>query len=317
MCEDNVLLSFVIPCYRSEHTIKKVINEIIETVAVRPGYDYEIIAVNDCSPDRVLDVLRSEARSNNKIKIVNLVKNMGKHTAVLAGYSFVKGSYVINLDDDFQSPVNEMWKLLDPVMRDECDVAMAEYENRKETLWKRLGSNINLTVSQIMLDKPKGLRYESLYVMKRFVTDEMTRYSNPYPFIEGLILRVTSRIITVPVEQRERADDNSTGYTFRKSLSLFANGFTNFSVKPLRLALIIGILFAFLGLIFGIYIICRKLTGNVAVLGWSSLMAVQLFAGGIIMMLLGIIGEYVGRIFICINGFPQYVIRETVNIEKL
>ena len=310
------LLSFVIPCYRSEATIEKVVEEIKATVGEREGYDYEIIAVNDCSPDGVYEVLKRMAAENSRIKVVNLVKNMGKHAAVLAGYSFVNGEYVINLDDDFQSPVNNLWMLMEPVLADECDVAMAEYLRKKESTWKIFGSNINLLASEIMLDKPKGMRFENLSVMKRFVADEIIKYKNPYPFLEGLILRVTKRIKSIQMEQRDRGDDNATGFTFWKSLSLFANGFTNFSVKPLRVASILGVFLAMLGFIYGLVIIVRRLMYPEVPMGWSSIMAVSLFFYGMIMLFLGVIGEYVGRIFICINDAPQYVIRNTINLEE-
>lgn len=313
---DTTLISFVIPCYRSENTIERVINEIIETVGERQGFDYEIIAVNDCSPDEVYKVLINQAKNNFKIKVVNLVKNMGKHSAILAGYSFVNGKYVVNLDDDCQSPVCNLWMLLDPVMSDLCDVATAEYIKKMESAWKRFGSNVNLVVSEIMLDKPKGMHFEDLSVMKRFVADEILKYKNPYPFLEGLILRVTGRIISVPMEQRKRGDNNESGFTFWKSLSLFANGFTNFSVKPLRLATIIGTVFAFLGFAYGILVIVRRIVYPETPLGWSSIMAVLLFSCGMIMLMLGVIGEYVGRIFICINDAPQYVVRGTINIKE-
>lgn len=310
------LLSFVIPCYRSEGTIEKVVNEIIETVAQRPEYDYEIILVNDCSPDGVYEIVKNLAKQNNRIKAVNFAKNMGKHSAVMAGYSFVKGDYVVNLDDDYQSPANKLWELIDPLVADECDVVTAEYLRKVESSWKKFGSNFNQFISQIMLDKPKGLRFENLYAMKRFVADEVVRYKNPYPYLEGLILRVTKRVKSVPMEQRERADDNSTGFTLWKSISLFANGLTNFSVKPLRLALIIGVVFALLGFFYGVYIVIRKIIYPTTAMGWSSIMSVMLFSSGMIMLLLGVIGEYVGRIYICINDSPQYVVKETINLDS-
>lgn len=310
------LLSFVIPCYRSEKTIETVINEIIYVVSSRSEYDYEIIAVNDDSPDSVYQVLLELSKCNRRIKVINLVKNMGKHAAVLAGYSFVEGDYVVNLDDDYQSPINNLWDLLNPLENGSADVAIAKYIQKKESLWKRIGSNINLRISEIMLDKPKGMRFENLSVMKRFVAEEMVKYRNPYPFLEGLILRVTKKIVVIPMEQRDRGDNKSTGFTFWKSVSLFANGFTNFSVKPIRIALIIGVLFAFVGFAYGVYIVVRRLAVQQAPMGWSSLMAVLLLATGLNMLLLGIIGEYVGRIFICINDSPQYVVRNTINVLK-
>ena len=309
-----VLLSFVIPCYRSEKTIEKVAEEIRETVAQREGYDYEIICVNDCSPDDVYSVLVKMAAEDPKVKVVNLAKNMGKHCAVMAGYSVVEGDYVVNLDDDCQSPVYELWKLLEPLENDDYDVATAVYNEKKESRFKRMGSDLNLWVSEIMLDKPKGLRFENFSVMKRFVCDEMIKYKNPYPYMEGLILRVTKKITGVQMDQRDRGDDNASGFTLGKSISLFANGFTSFSIKPLRIATVVGTIFAIIGFLYGLIVVIRRLIDPSVPLGYSSMMAIILFSNGLIMFLLGLIGEYVGRIFICINNSPQYVIRNTLNV---
>lgn len=310
------LLSFVIPCYRSEHTIEKVIQEIRETVAQRQEtYDYEVICVNDSSPDNVLSVLKKLAEKDTRIKVVDFSKNRGKHAAVLAGFSFVKGDYIINLDDDCQCPVYELWRLLEPVEKGGYDVSTAEYKQKKQSAWKNLGSNVNNLMSQILLNKPKDLRLENFGIMKRFVVDEIARYNKPYPYLEGLILRVTTRIAAVPMEERDRGDNNTTGFTFKKSLSLWLNGFTAFSVKPLRISTILGLCSAFIGFIAGIVLVIKKLVDPNVMLGWTSVMALTLFTNGVIMVILGLIGEYVGRIYICLNNSPQYVIRDTINID--
>lgn len=310
------LISFVIPCYRSENTIEMVIDEIRNIVREREGYDYEIVAVNDCSPDHVYDVLAKLAKEDSKVKVINFAKNMGKHAAVIAGYSVVSGQYVVNLDDDYQSPVNELWKLMELVESDECDCATAEYFVKKESLFKRIGSNINLKMSEIMLEKPKGLRIENFSVIKAFVAKEIINYRNPYPYLEGLTFRVTNRVKAVQMEQRDRGDDNASGFTIKKSISLILNGLTAFSVKPLRFASLCGVLFAALGFAYGVVTIIRKLIHPEILLGYSSLLAVILFSSGLIMVMLGLIGEYLGRIYICINDSPQYVIRNTINIDK-
>lgn len=310
------LLSFVIPCYRSEQTIEKVIDEIKSTVCEKPEYDYEIICVNDCSPDSVLEVLERLASGDNKIRVVNLVKNMGKHAAVLAGYSFAKGEYVVDLDDDLQSPTYELWKLLEPVEQGLCDYATARYEVKKESRIKRLGSDLNLRMAQFLLDKPKGLRFENFNVMRSFVCKEMVKYNKPYPYIEGLVLRTTNRVMAVPMEQRSRGDDNGSGFTLKKSISLVLNGMTAFSVKPLRIGTVMGAILSAVGFVFGIIVIVRRLLNPEVAIGWSSLMSVVLFSAGLILIMLGLIGEYVGRIYICLNESPQYVIRNTINIEK-
>jgi len=309
-----ILLSFVIPCYRSEKTIGKVVDEIVSVVGQREDYDYEIIAVNDCSPDGVYNVLKKIAEHNSKVKVIDFARNMGKHSAVMAGYSVTKGDYIVTLDDDCQCPTNELWKLIDPLVNDECDATTAKYKIKKESAFKRFGSDVNLKMTEILLDKPKGLRTENFSAMKRYVCLEMIRYKNPYPYLEGLLFRVTANIKEIPMEQRERGDDNASGFTLKKSFGLLLNGLTAFSVKPLRMASIVGLVFAFLGFIYGVYTVIHKIcTPNVAV-GYSSLMAVVLISMGLIMLMLGLIGEYLGRIYICLNASPQYVIKETINL---
>lgn len=311
-----ILLSFVIPCYRSEKTIRKVIDEIRSTVAQRKEYDYEIIAVNDYSPDRVYDVLVELAKEDTKIKVINFARNMGKHSAVMAGYAVCKGEYIVNLDDDFQCPVYELWKLIDPLVNDECDVTTAVYKKKKESAFKRFGSRVDSWMTDLLLDKPKGLRLENLSAMQRYVCQEIVNYKNPYPYLEGLIYRVTKRIKGIVMDERCRADENASGFTFKKSLHLFVNGLTAFSVKPLRIASVFGCLFAFVGFIFGIITVIRKILNPSIVMGYSSLMAVFLFSMGLIMLILGLIGEYLGRIYICINESPQYIIKNTINLDN-
>ncbi len=308
------LLSFVIPCYKSENTIEMVVDEIIHTVSGHPGYDYEIIAVNDCSPDNVYEKLAEIAAGNQKVKVLNLAKNMGKHAAVLAGYSVAQGRYIVNLDDDCQSPVYELWKLLELVENGECDYATARYYKKKHSAWKNIGSNVNLHMSEIMLGKPKGLRFENFSVMQKFVCEEMVRYKNPYPYLEGLVLRITHRVKTVPMEERERGDGHASGFTFRKSLALLVNGLTAFSVLPLRAASVIGAIFAASGFLWGIYTVIHKMFHPYVPAGYSSLVAILLFSNGLLMLMIGLIGEYIGRVYICINDSPQYVVKDTINL---
>lgn len=309
------LLSFVIPCYRSELTIEKVVEEIIQTVSQREEYDYEIICINDCSPDNVIGKLEQLAEQESKVKVIDFARNMGKHAAVLAGYSIAKGDYVVNLDDDYQSPVHELWQLVDCLERDECDAAIAKYYHKKQSKFKNFGSNVNMLMTDILLDgKPKGVRFENFSVIKDFVCKEMINYKSPYPYLEGLLYRVTSRVKTVDMAERNRDDGLTTGFTFRKSLSLWINGLTAFSVKPLRVSSVCGILFAIAGFFYGVFTIIRKLIDPSIMLGYSSMLAVVLFSSGMIMIMLGLIGEYVGRIYICINASPQYVIKRTINV---
>ena len=182
---------------------------------------------------------------------------------------------------------------------------------------KRAGSKVNMIMTSIMLDKPKGMVIDNFSVMKRFVSDEMIKYKNPYPYFEGLVFSVTKRINVVMMEQRVRGDHQKSGYTLGKSLSLWMNGLTAFSIKPLRIASIMGFCFALIGFGAIVYIFLGRLVFHtIYVLGYASLMAMMLFSSGLMMLMLGMIGEYVGRIYISLNAAPQYTVKETVNIES-
>ena len=311
---NNKKLSFIIPCYGSEKTVELVIDEIDKVVSQNPRYDYEVVAVNDHSPDNVWQVLKNIAQNNPKLKLINLAKNMNRPGALMAGMSKTTGDYIILMDDDGQCPMESLWKLIEP-LENGHDVSIAKYPTYKQSKFKSFGTIVNRKMTEIVMEKPKDLSFTNFSALKRYIVEEITKYKNPYPYLTGLLLRTTSDIVNVEMEERERIT-GSTNFTFKKMLNLWINGFTAFSIKPLRISTIVGIITAALGFIYGIYIIIHKLVVHTTVLqGYSSLMAVMLFIGGIIMIMLGMIGEYIGRIYISINNSPQYVIKETVHIK--
>lgn len=308
-------ISFVIPCYGSEHTIRPVVEEIRAVVGSREDWDYEVCAVNDQSPDRVWDVLKELAAEDPKVKAACLAKNRNRPGALMAGMSFATGDYVILMDDDGQCPMDRLWDLLAP-LEEGHDISIARYPVKKQSAFKNFGSSVNKKMTEIIIDKPGDLQFSNFAAMQRYIMEEIIRYKNPYPYMTGLMLRTTSDIVNVDMEERDRIS-GTTNFTFRKMLALWASGFTAFSVKPLRISTIIGFIVAVLGFVYGIVVILQKLFFRGLMLpGWSSMMAVTLFIGGIIMIMLGIIGEYLGRIYICINDSPQYVIKETRNVGE-
>lgn len=301
-------LSFVIPCYRSENTIGIVVQEIRDTVATRPGTDYEIVLVNDCSPDNVWQVIKQLAAEDCRIKGICLAKNFGQHSALMAGYGQATGDYVISLDDDGQTPANESFKLVDKI-EEGFDVVYGYYEHSVQHLFRRLGSWVNKKMAEAIIGQPKKLRTTSFFAMKKFVADEIVKYSNPFAYISGLVFRTTKKLGNVKVQHRNRLEGES-GYSIAKLLGLWINGFTAFSVKPLRGATFIGLFCALLGFAAGLFVVYQKLARPDVPVGYTSILAAILFIGGMLMLMLGLIGEYVGRIYICINDSPQYVIKE-------
>ena len=305
-------ISFVIPCYHSEHTIGGVVDEIVSTVTAHGGYDYEIILINDNSPDNVMDTITELSKANPRVKGLELSRNFGQHSAIMAGFTYLTGDIIVCLDDDGQTPANEMFKLIDKL--DEFDLVFAEYKNKQHSGFRNFGSKVNDLMARWLLSKPKDLKIMSYFACKRYVVDEVLRYENPYPDMSGLLLRATRKVCNVEVNHRERVE-GSSGYSMKKLLLLWINGFTSFSVKPLRFATFIGFLTAAVGFVFGIYVIIHKFVVPDSLMGWSSTMAAMLFIGGMIMLMLGMVGEYVGRIYLSINRSPQFVIRKKVGFE--
>ncbi len=303
-------ISVIIPCYGSEKTIKSVVDEVITTLQTRDN-EYEIILVNDCSPDNVWEKIVELSKNSNCVKGICFPKNFGQHSALMAGYRSSTGDVVVSLDDDGQTPADEIYKLIDKLIEG-YDVVYATYDNKQHNTFRNLGSKVNDWMCEVLLGKPKGLMVTSYFAMKRFVVDEICRYRNPYTYVIGLVFRTTKNIGTVSVIHRARTQGNS-GYTLTKLLGLWMNGFTAFSVKPLRIATMSGVVFAFFGFLYVIYILFNKVTNPEVPVGWSSTIAAVMIVGGIILCMLGMIGEYLGRMYISINDAPQYVIKEQTN----
>ncbi|MEE1051887.1 MAG: glycosyltransferase [Lachnospiraceae bacterium] len=312
MNKQQELISFIIPCYASEGSVGLVIDELREIVRQKPAFDYQIIAVNDCSPDGLMDVLRTYAAADPKVIAVDLAKNGGRHNALMCGCHFAEGDYVVFIDDDQQCPADRLWDLMAPLTEGNYDVAIAKYPKKKQSGFKNFGSYVNDSVATWLLGKSRDLKFSNFSVMRKFVRDEIIKYTNPYPYMSGLMLRSTKRVCNVEMEERERTMGVGH-YNFRRSFALWLNSFTAFSVKPLRIATTCGMLFAFLGALMVIYTVVHKLLVPTTAIGYSSLMAMLLFIGGMIMFMLGLIGEYIGRIYISLNNSPQFVIRQTYN----
>ena len=305
-------ISFVIPCYHSAQTVGNVVRDIVDTVLVRSEFQYEIILVNDNPPDDTWRVICEMCRNNPNIHGICFTKNFGQHAALMAGYRKVTGDIVVSLDDDGQNPPQEMFKLID-ALNEKTDLVYAKYIQKKRSLFRNFGSKVNDWMVQWLLNKPKELYLASYYAAKRFIIDEMVKCENPFPYIDGLALRSTSEYINVDIVHKERAAGNS-GYSIAKLMGLWMNGLTSFSVKPLRIATFSGFCISLFGLVLAVIIIIQKLILKDSVsAGWPSIMTVVLILDGAIMIMLGLVGEYVGRIYVTMNKSPQYVIKDEVN----
>ena len=281
-------LSFVIPCYGSEKTIAGVVSELKQSVRSIPDCRYEIIMVSDASPDNVFQVIEKICQEDPEhCRGAELAMNFGQHAALMAGYRMATGDCILSLDDDGQAPVESVPQMIEALK--DSDVVWGSYAHKEHSLFRNLGSRFNDWMAEILLGKPKDLHVSSFFAMRRFVRDEIVKYDNPYPYLLGLLLRATKNMTNVPVNHRARKEGRS-GYTFGKLLRLWGNGFTAFSVVPLRLATICGFFCAGLGAIGVVLCIVNKIVHPDVPMGYSSMMTVVIFIGGIIMLMLGMIG---------------------------
>jgi undecaprenyl-phosphate 4-deoxy-4-formamido-L-arabinose transferase len=304
-------ISYIIPCYRSAETIRTVVEQIDETMATMTGKTHEIVLVNDGSPDETESVIRALCQEKAHLTGISFAGNFGQHAALMAGFRQAAGDIVVCLDDDGQTPADEVGKLLAAIEAG-ADVVYARYIQKQHSGLRNLGSRLNEWMARIMLGKPKKLYLSSYFAVKAFIAEEIRRYDGAYPYVIGLVLRATKNIVNVEINHRPRLSGVS-GYTLGKLFSLWMNGFTAFSIKPLRLATMIGAISAISGFLYAVYTVIKKLfiQPEGLVSGFSALMCVILILGGLILLMLGILGEYIGRMYINMNNSPQYVIRET------
>jgi len=302
-------LSIVIPVYRSETTIALLTRLLVAEFA--SACDLEIVLVNDGSPDNSAEVCRSLANEIPQVCFVNLSRNFGEHNAVMAGLNRATGDCAVIMDDDFQNPPSEVWKLVDEIQNGR-DVVFSRYERKRHSVLRNLGSRFNNFIASQLLEKPSELYLSSFKAISRFVIDEIIKYDGPYPYIDGLILRTTRNFACVLVRHEPRAEGQS-GYTLRKLVALWLNMSTSFSVIPLRLASAAGFLCSILGLLFAAGFAIEKLMHPELPGGWASLIVSLFVIGGIQLFALGLMGEYLGRLFLKESGQPQFIIREEIS----
>jgi glycosyltransferase involved in cell wall biosynthesis len=299
-------LSIVVPVYRGADTIGTLVHELAK---LRPKDGMEVVLVNDGSPDNSAEVCRALVREGAMpITYIDHARNYGEHNAVMTGLRHVRGAYVITMDDDLQNPPEEVIRLYDHARNGEWDVVYTRYAEKKHAPWRNLGSRFANKVADWLLDKPKGLYLSSFRCMSALVVESVTRYRGPYPYIDGLIMEVTQRIDSIEVAHLPRAAGRSN-YTLRRLVRLWLNLATSFSLAPLRVAVLLGAVMAALGMAGAVATIVEALFSHNTPSGWASTMTAILLVGGVQSMILGVMGEYVGRTFLSANGKPQGTIR--------
>jgi glycosyltransferase involved in cell wall biosynthesis len=306
-------LSIVVPLYNAAATLAALHAEIS---ALEVAGGHELILVNDGSRDETEAVaLKLTRESTLPTRFLSLSRNFGEHNAVLAGMRVVTGRYVVTMDDDLQNPPAEALKLLAVAEAEKRDVVFGIYERKEHAWWRNAGSWLTNRIADFVVDKPRKLYLCSFRCLSRFVVDEIAKSRTPYPYVDGLIFQVTQNVGTVHVRHVERAQGTS-GYSVRKLVRLWISMLVNVSVLPLRLMTLAGMITSALGFLAVIEVVFEHIL-NKTPTGWSSLMAAILLLSGAQLLLLGILGEYVGRIYLGISEKPQSVVREEVRSDSM
>lgn len=306
-------LSIVVPVYGSEKILPELVAQV-DRVMKEKLWNYELIFVCDQSPDQSWSAIQRLGVENPCVRGILLRMNAGQHNALMAGLSQASGDIIITMDDDLQHSPADIPALVAKI-ESGSDVVYANFKTRKHPLWKILGSRVNNAVAGYLMKKPNELYLSPFRAFKAVIRDEILKYRGPYVYVDGLILSVTRNITTVDVNHHDRFAGDSR-YGLKKSISLWLKMATNFSIIPLRITSLVGILFAGLGFLLAILLIIQKFTLNTMPIGWSSLIVAILIIGGVQLLALGMIGEYLGRLLLTVNARPQYVISEQIGFAS-
>lgn len=306
-----VTLSVVIPVYNAEKTIASLCNNLIELLS--GDFRLEIVLINDCSSDGTDGICRElHAKHPETVVYARLSRNFGEHNAVMAGLNQTRGDYIVIMDDDFQNPPEEVIKLVSEIQKG-FDAVYCKYEKKNDSIFRNLGSYLNGSMARVVLNKPANLYLSSFKAMNRFLVNEVITYTTPTPYLDAIILRITNNIGIIEVRHDQRLTGNS-GYTLKKLAALWGNMIVSYSMIPLRILTVSGMIMTLLG----IYSVCDMLIGNISPVitdptDLEELTSVSMFFRGLQLFATGILGEYVGRIYLKLNQEPQYIIREKLN----
>ena len=305
---DQMLYSIIVPCYKSSHTIRELVELTSAKMEEMGRTPFEFVLVDDCSPDdgATIATLRDLHREYDFVNVVELAQNAGQHNAVMAGLNYARGDVLIAMDDDLQTHPSQLPKLFEAFDQG-YDIVYGYYPQKHHSGFRNFGSWVNYTSVRILIGKPKDLKTSSFWIIRRFVRDYVVQYKSHYTHLQGLFLRTTRNIASVPVEHFDRGYGQS-GYTFKKLISLWSN-IMGYSIVPLRIATRAGVFFAVLGILGAFAIVLKKIFAPTSAVGWYSMMVSICFFSGLIMLFLGLIGEYLGRMFQNMSNNPQYVVR--------
>ena len=303
----NIDYSVVIPVYNSEKTLRELFTRIRKVLDILEK-SFEVIFIEDCGSDKSWNVLcELKKEFPNHVTAIKLARNFGQHNAIMCGLHHVRGKFAITIDDDLQIPPEEIPKLISKQSETNCDLVYGLYKEKKHSRWRNLGSATIQLVYKKLFEQTGN--FTAFRLIKKSLVDNVTRYSGSYAFVDGFLSWNTNSIQRVYIEHRERAFGVSN-YNLKKLLGLSYNLFTNFSYKPLRLFMVLGILISTASVLSSVIVFLRWLWGGITVEGYTSLIMAITFLSGVQLMFIGLIAEYVGRIFLNQNNKPQFSISE-------
>lgn len=305
---DRPEISIVVPVYNSHECVAELSRQLEYALK---DFSYEQIMVNDCSRDSSWEEIQKVCAQNKNIIGINLRKNGGQDSAILTGLNYARGNWVIIMDDDLQHSPYDIPKLYEEAQKG-YDVVYANFDSKKQKLWKNIGSWFNGKISEIALQKPKEVYLSPFKILCRGVVQEMIKFNNLFPYIDGLIFQVTRNITQIPIEHHKR-ELGKSNYNLAKSIKVFFRMLFGFSTMPLNIASYTGFFSAIVGLILAIIYAVEYFTGKADVTGWTTLVILILILGGLILVSLGIIGRYLGQVYLTVNHQPKFVIKETLN----
>ena len=307
-----MLVSIVIPCYNSEKSIEEVVELTRAEFAKLPDYRCEFVLVNDASADGTFEKIRLLAERFPEVKGINLMRNFGQHNALMAGMNYAAGDWVLGMDDDLQTHPSQIPALL-AKMEEGYDLVYGIYRKSENGAAKNFTSWLNRVSSRRLLGRPKEISSSNFWIITKSVRDEVIKYTGANPYVDGIFYRVTNRIGNVEIEHHKR-EYGSSNYTLRKLMKLWLAYF-NYSVVPLRFASVLGVTASAVGLVLAVVTVIRKLADPSMMAGWASLMSAMVFFFGLVLLVIGIIGEYVGKAVQALGNAPQYTVRETVGVK--
>lgn len=304
-------ISVVIPVYNSHECVAEISRQIADALK---DFEYEQIMVNDCSRDSSWEEIKKVSQENHNVIGINLRKNAGQDSAILAGLNYATGRWVVVMDDDLQHSPYDILKLYNEAKKG-FDVVYADFKEKKQKLWKNIGSWFNGKISEITIHKPKEIYLSPFKIISSAVVKEMIKFNNLFPYIDGLIFQITKNITQTKIEHHKRSLGKSN-YNLLKSIRVFFRMLFGFSTAPLFLASFFGFLCAFLGFGLAVFYVIQYVMGKADVTGWTTIVILILLIGGVILVSLGIIGEYIGRMYLTINNSPKFIVSETTDNDE-